>query len=850
MQIRSSIVRLRAFLRGEDARRMAAWSVAVLAALLLPFLFYAAFAAQLDRLDGLVRDASAAELAPRMRRHDIPRELAAEAASLLQREELGLNYLTLRDADGTILLSDGRFQDWGRSLSPSRARQLRAWLYHFSSDDRVRRLLAGGKTVGRMDYGLDLRRAAANLPLWFWPALLVWLAALAAAIVLFVPARAALARLRASSPDSAPAPAPAPADDSVPEPGAVPPPVNPDAAEWRRIADALGLGVVVADESGRVWLVNEIAGRLIGRPAVLLQERSADELADFTDESGEERKSPLQRCLAGEAGPLRDTLDVNGNRVNMIAARTGDGFVHALIRAALGDRTDERAPTGETFAGTALWVYGEEAAALVDGDGIIRDANPALCRLMEHGRDELIGAPLAWLAPDAGLALSVSGDIANGETDLGDGGMRAAYRLAAIESEGGAPLRLATLRPLDETLHEDDHLTGLPTRGRLMAVLRRMWPEDEIAAPCALLVMEIAGLVYHNRSLGRDVVDSLLAAFAQRLAATAAGAEIVARLGGAEFAVLLRVSEDTEDIEITARRIAEVCAEPVHSGELALAMPVNIGMAVAPEDADSPETLLERAETALSAVRTAGDHLPRRYAPDMVGVDAKTGHAARVLRRALARRELDLRLRPVWHGDSDGAVAAALLEIAWEPDEERRYAGPDLFAHAETLDLEEELAGWCLRVAVETYADWRDIGLTPVPVLVPLSVGASEAPVLKQAWRAAENRYRVPSSAIILFPGDDSVRVAAAGPRVARGDDPATADILCLHAGIGAKYIRTKLAAVAECGVPVIVGPMKKGGPSAALAKAGLEYWYTDADDALSPRVFGRLIARRGAEPL
>lgn len=837
------------------AAPLAAWLAAVLAVLLLPPLLYGDFTARIERLNDRITRAATAELAPLMPRRGVADGLAAETAALLERDELGLNYLTLRDAGGTVLLSDGRFEDLGESLSSPWARSLRGWLYRFSSDDRSVRLLWRDEPVGRMDYGVDLRRAVAGQPWWFWLLSLLWLAALSAALLLFTPARAVWARLREPPElelESVVPVEPAAAHEPGSRPDAAVRPADVDETQWQRFADSVGMGVVIADGLERVCWINDTAGELIGRPAAFLQGRPAGELADFTDEAGEKRVSPLQRCLAGEHGPLRDTLNANARRVNMIAARSGRNRVHALIWAAQGDRTDERTAMTEAFAGIALWAHGEEAAALIDGDGVIRDVNPALCRIVKRDRNELVGVPLAWLAPEAGLALSSNGEAADGETALGeDDDVRAAYRLVAIEAQG-TPVHLVTLRRLNDPSEDKDLLTGLAMRSELMAHLRRIWPRDDPATGYGLLVMEIVGLGQHNRSLGRDAVDALLVAFAGRLSAAVPDAEVVARLVGGEFGVLLRLSEDAEDVEVTARRIGEAFAEPVRSGELELSMPIDIGVAVAPDDADSPETLLERAETALSAVQTAGDRLPRRYAPDMAGMDADAGRAARLLRRALVRRELDLCLRPVWRGAADAVVAAAFLEIAWDAPGDERYAGRELFAHAETLGVIGELAAWCLRTAAETYADWRDIGLTPVPLLVPLPAAGVEASVLEQVWRATERRYRLPASSVVLLPEGDTARIAAVGPRVARNGDSGTADVLCLNTTfLEAEPERAKAEAAAghERGIPVIAGPVEGGAPPTVLEEAGIEYWYTD-EAAISPRAFGRLIARRGAEPI
>lgn len=825
-----------------------------LVVLILPFFLYSVFTANIERLDARVVEAATARLAPLVQRNDIPRELVTGVAGLLRREDLGLNYLTLRNPDGGVLVSDGRFETLGDSLSTALASRLRSWLYRAGSADRSLSWRRDGRPVGYMTYGVDLRRAAIGPLPWFWLGSLVWLLSLSLLIVFFVPARDLLRRFGKPSPERPPR-----GPNTLT--AASPPAPDDDESEWRRLVDALGIGFVVVDGLQRVQAANALVGDLLGRPGGPLRGWSADELAAFTDDLGEERLSPLQRCLAGETGPLRDTLNVAGKRVVMVAGRAEGNRTYALLWQADDDdrERNHRAVVASDFAGTALWRHSEEAAALVDVEGVVRSANPAFCRLFREEEASLVGMPLVRLLPDAGGALVSSDDVIRGETIFGpdsDDSVRMAYRLAMIDA-AGVPTYLMTLQTLPEPEEappgDNDPLTGLSVRGMLMEHIRSVWPTDDAAAARALLVMDIVDFGRRNRSLGRDACDTLLAAFARRLEATVPGAEKVARLGGDEFAVLLRLSADTEDAEATARRICETFAEPVRGGGLELVMAVNIGLAVVPDDADSPEELLQRAETALSVVQEAGDHVPRRYVPDMAETTRETGGVARTLRRALARRELTLRLRPIWRNGTNVTIAGAHVEIAWDSPEGERRAGSDLFGYAEELGLVDELAAWCLRVVVETYAGWRNIGLTPVPLLLPMPGRVARTPILGRAWRAAESRCRVPPPAIIILPQGDTKRIAAVGPRMAGENDTEGVDVLCLDAGtlrFDPAHARTLVSAGRKRGIPVVAGPLKGEGRPEILDEIGIECWYTTGDAVVTARAFGRLIAHHGAKPL
>lgn len=826
------------------------WLAALLILLVLPFFLYHAFAANIERMDDRITRVASEQLEPFTRRSGAGRDLAAKTTELLSRDDLGLNYLTLRNTDGKILLSGGRFETLGESLSPEGARRLRSWLYRLVSADRVLSLRRNGRLSGHAAYGIDLRHVAATMSIWFWLGFSLWLLALVFTFVLLGSVRALLGRESDRNVSVEP-------ETELTE---LLQNVHNAESDWRDIADTLGVGVAVVDGMQRVQSANKLFGELIGRSDGSLRGRAADELAVFMDEWGEERLSPLQRCLAGEAGPLRETLSVAGRRVTMIAARTEDEQTYALLWAA--DEADLKrgnVAAVSDFAATALWTHSEEAAALVDVEGIVRNVNPAFCRLLGQEEIVLVDKPLVRLLPDAGGALLSAEDVIRGETAAdADDGERMAYRLAMIDT-AGVPTYLMTLQPLQEPekepLEPNDALTGLPVRATLMKFLEDIWPKDDFAAAHALLVVDIVDFGSRNRTLGRDVCDELLAAFARRLTATASDAENVARLGGDEFAILLKLSADVEDAETVAQRISRVFAEPVRAGDFELVMTVDIGLAVAPEDADSPETLLQRAETALSVVQEAGDHTPRRYTPGMADMmSAQAGDAVRALRRALARRELTLELQPIWRGIENPVVAAAKAEIVVDTAETGRRSGSDLFTYADNLGLTAELSAWCLRAVVETYADWRNIGLTPVPLLLPMPAEAAGTSMLTQAWQAAENRYRVPPPAVIVLPqGEGGEEASAVGLRVAREGKADGADILCLDTGtlkFDTAYAKNLISEGRERGIPMILGPLKEEECADVLKEAGIEYWYAKDEAPLTARAFGRLIARRGADPL
>ena len=164
---------------------------------------------------------------------------------------------------------------------------------------------------------------------------------------------------------------------------------------------------------------------------------------------------------------------------------------------------------------------------------------------------------------------------------------------------------------LDQSLElaVTDQLTGLHNRrymqGRLDALMRRAAAGGE---PVACLVIDIDHFKNVNDSLGHAVGDEVLREFAVRLASNVRAIDLPVRFGGEEFVVVM---PDTS-IEV-ARRIAErirlhVAGSPfrVLDGEELLTVTISIGVAASLGPDDTPQALLQRADEAMYAAKSAG----------------------------------------------------------------------------------------------------------------------------------------------------------------------------------------------------------------------------------------------------
>jgi diguanylate cyclase (GGDEF)-like protein len=164
-------------------------------------------------------------------------------------------------------------------------------------------------------------------------------------------------------------------------------------------------------------------------------------------------------------------------------------------------------------------------------------------------------------------------------------------------------------------LAQFDSLTGEINRRRLTEVLAATLAEAEkLRTSCGFLIAAIDHLARINDSYGYDVADEVIAAVAGRLRARMRGADVLGRLSGNKFGVILK-NCSPDDMALAAQRLlAAVREEVVQSRHGPVAVSVTIGGVIAPRHAGTVDEILARAQDALNAARAKrhGSFMPYR----------------------------------------------------------------------------------------------------------------------------------------------------------------------------------------------------------------------------------------------
>lgn len=194
-----------------------------------------------------------------------------------------------------------------------------------------------------------------------------------------------------------------------------------------------------------------------------------------------------------------------------------------------------------------------------------------------------------------------------------------------------------------EYMAQHDSLTGLPNRSffshmlnRLLALARRH------QRPLALLFLDLDRFKLVNDTLGHDAGDALLKEVARRLNTAVRESDIVARLAGDEFMVLLPEQCDEASLTVVAQRILAAVGKPYDLLGHAFRVTVSIGISRYPDDAEDEESLIKHADVAMYRAKEQGRNTFQLYDPSVPQPSLEHLTLESALRQALERHEFSL----------------------------------------------------------------------------------------------------------------------------------------------------------------------------------------------------------------
>lgn len=502
------------------------------------------------------------------------------------------------------------------------------------------------------------------------------------------------------------------------------------AASLRVIIDRSPDAYVIVDQRGLVQFANPAAGSLFSTPPAALVGQPfgfplvTGEIADvdIVDPRGAERTAEMR------------VVDIEWAGKRAYVAVLRDVTERVLIMRALKE-SEKRLTLAMEAARLGFWDIDLRTGSVI--------CNDKLLDLLGYSRSDIEPKREAWqrlVHPDDTHQYRLAFDAhLRGETPTfrieirmrtkaGDWRWMIAQGEVVERDPAGTALRIiGVTEDIDERKEveqkirrvlQHDPLTALPNRALLYEL-----GERELASArrggrsCAVLFVDLDRFKPINDTYGHDVGDAVLKEVAQRLSASVRGEDTVGRLGGDEFVAILSHVGSMEDVTKAARHVLYRLSQPYHVDGLKLTVLPSIGISLFPNDGDNVEALVANADTAMYNAKDTGRGTMQFFKAAFNERVSQSLNIESRLHNSLEQHEFVVFYQPVFDATTGVVVGAeALLRwpcTNWEPEQ--------FIPVAETAGFMQTLGEWVLHEVCRQQREWRDRGLSLLPVSVNVS---------------------------------------------------------------------------------------------------------------------------------
>ena len=368
--------------------------------------------------------------------------------------------------------------------------------------------------------------------------------------------------------------------------------------------------------------------------------------------------------------------------------------------------------------------------------GILYDVNDALLAMTGYAREEIIGREaLSFIAPEwrqAAGEYQRAGREDPYEAELvhKDGRHIAVEIVAKTVRTNDEVSRIGVVRDLTarkqaeariQYLAHHDMLTGLPNRaylterlGTILALARRH------GTLVAIMFIDLDNFKTINDSLGHHVGDVLLKEVAVRIKGVLREADLVSRLGGDEFLVILADFAAPQDAATVAEKLLQAISAPIGLEGREVCTNASIGISVFPRDGDNADDLIRNADAAMYSAKAHGRGHSRFYTPDLSDAASETLARESRLREALRRGEFVLHYQPQLRvGDLRLAGIEAL--VRWRHPQRGLVDPSEFIEFAEAHGLIDDIGQYVLGEACRQNKAWQAAGFAALPISVNVS---------------------------------------------------------------------------------------------------------------------------------
>ena len=272
-----------------------------------------------------------------------------------------------------------------------------------------------------------------------------------------------------------------------------------------------------------------------------------------------------------------------------------------------------------------------------------------------------------------------------------------------------------------EYLAYHDSLTKLPNRAHFeREILDILELAKASTDKIAILFIDLDRFKVINDTLGHHVGDGMLIELAKRVRSVLKRDDILARIGGDEFVVILGEVKDREYVSDVAKEILTVIREPMEVLDYHLYTTASLGIAMYPEDGEDRNEIIKHADSAMYHAKDKGKDNYQFYTEQLsLDVEMRLSIEQEML-HALERDEFMLYYQPQYYIET-GKISGAEALLRWK-NEKLGWVSPDEFVPiAEETGLIVEIGYFVFEEVCKEYMRWEEQGLNVNTISINIS---------------------------------------------------------------------------------------------------------------------------------
>ncbi len=511
--------------------------------------------------------------------------------------------------------------------------------------------------------------------------------------------------------------------------------------KYRHILNATVDPIIVHDLNGRIVEVNQAA--------CLVLKYTREELLNFhvwDIETGVNtiKLNQIWSILEKEPLLIEGTHRNKDGQYYPVEVKLSSFIVEneKLVIAMIKDISDRKIAEAKIRKLTSAVEQSPVFVFITDIDGVIEYANRKVIEKTGYVLSEVVGKKLSLFVDPKDDSLNeqkIWSDLQNGRQWQGE----LLYQ-TKNENSFWVSVRMSPLRNEEENIHHflvvmeditqkksyeailkhqalNDHLTHLPNRFHGINHLETILAEKKNSGgSVTVFFLDLDAFKKVNDTLGHSTGDKLLKEISARFINVCRPGDMIIRLGGDEFMVIIEECSKLKDLEKIAQKFLDICTQPFLIDGYELLTTASIGIAVYPQHGKDAKSLMSHADTAMYESKRSGKNCWTFYNKNIHHVTKRYIDVKAEIIKSFERNEMELFYQPIIDIESRQIVGAESL-LRWH-HKSLGYVDPEqAIMIAEETGFIHQLGLWALNKACLKAKIWNQRSAHPLFISVNIS---------------------------------------------------------------------------------------------------------------------------------